>query len=103
MFPALIGIVLSCQLTDMMPDNYKAEITSLKAKDTFSMVLTYQYYGANFDYKYTLKNSELGLVGKDKRGDEVLVHNLKKTKENYTLVINSQKEGELNMKCAAKK
>ncbi len=103
MFPALIGIVLSCQLTHMMPDNYKAEIKSLKAKDTYSMVLTYQFYGASFDYKYSLKNSELGLVGKDKRGDEVVVHDLKKTKDHYTLVINSQKEGELNMECEAKK
>ena len=87
----------------MMPDNYKAEISQLKTKDTYSMTLTYQFYGASFNYKYSLKNSELGLAGKDKRGDEVLVRNLKKTKDSYTLVINSQREGELEMNCVAKK
>ncbi len=102
MFSSLVGLVLACQLTNMQPTNYKAELASLK-NDRFKLTLTYQFYGAQFDYLYSLKSSEVGLTGADKRKDKVTVHSLKKTKLGYSLVIDSQQEGSLDMSCQIKK
>jgi hypothetical protein len=102
MFSSIVGLVLACQLTNMQPTNYKAELSSLK-NDRFKLTLTYQFYGAQFDYIYNLKASEIGLTGVDKRKDKVTVHSLKKSKQNYSLVIDSQEEGSLDMTCQVKK
>jgi hypothetical protein len=42
MFSSLVGLVLACQLTNMQPTNYKAELASLK-NDRFKLTLTYQF------------------------------------------------------------
>jgi hypothetical protein len=101
MFLALSGLILSCQLINMQPTNYKAELTSLK-NNKFNLVLKYQYYGAEFDYKYSLNQTDKGLEGKDKRNDNVVIHSVKKQKNKYSLVIDSEQEGYLEMNCQQK-
>ena len=102
MLTSLVGLVLSCQLSQMLPDYYTAEI-KFNSQTSADLKLTYLFYGASFDYKYSLKKTALGMEGKTKTGDSVIIHSIEaKSKSNYNLVIDSKKNGYLEMNCKIK-
>jgi hypothetical protein len=100
MISSLIAVALTCHLTNLQPEDYKAVLKPTTVKDQYSFVLTYGFYGASFDYKYVLNKNRDGLFGKDKKGETVLVKDIKsKNLDKVTLTVESSKEGTIYMTC----
>ncbi len=100
---SLITAALTCQLSTMnKPEFYTANIAAVNSQGKSKLTLTYTYYGAALDYKYILIQDKDQLSGKDKKGVTVVVKNIKKTNDReYSLTIESSKEGRLQMNCSS--
>ena len=99
---ALLALALTCQLNTMQPDYYTATLNGPNSKNKYSFVLYSHYYGAKFDYRYSLTRLGEVLSGQDKRKDDVTVSKIEdQGSGRVTLEINSKKESLLKMNCTA--
>ena len=100
---ALLALALTCQLSTISSPNYRAQLEGPNSQQQYALTLTYSFYGYEIDYDYVLTNNDGALLGTDKNGETVVVKDLSATSaREYSLLIESSKEGSLPMICENK-
>lgn len=96
-----IILALSCSLASTnSPDFYTATLRGPNTLNQYDFVLTYHFFNYKGDRKYTLNRDQNNFYGRDDVNGEVKIQDfVKNQNEQFTFVVDSEKDGLRHMVC----
>ncbi len=95
---SIVGMTFACQMSQMLPDFYTATLEIQSVKQV-TLDLTNHFYGAKFNYPYTLKSNGAQFSGNNPKNGRVTLNQLSEKDGRLYFYLDLSRGGQIEMTC----